>query len=94
MVTKLPLHGGNMAQNKIPDDIAKLSFEESLQALEEIVKKLEAGEVKLDEAIQNYARGASLKRHCEIKLREAQAKVEKISLDTDGLVSTETSDLR
>ena len=78
-----------MAENNIPEDIAQLSFEEALRALEEIVKGLESGEVKLDQAIENYERGASLKRHCESKLREAQAKIEKTSLDADGSPTAE-----
>ena len=82
-----------MAENNIPKDIAQLSFEEALRALEEIVKGLESGEVKLDQAIENYARGASLKRHCESKLRDAQAKIEKISLDADGSPTAEPINL-
>ncbi|MBC8451779.1 MAG: exodeoxyribonuclease VII small subunit [Alphaproteobacteria bacterium] len=82
-----------MAKNEIPEDIAKLSFEDALQALEEIVKGLESGDVKLDQAIDSYARGAALKRHCESKLREAQAKIEKISLDADGTPRTEPANL-
>ena len=82
-----------MAENNIPEDIAQLSFEEALHALEEIVKGLESGEVKLDQAIENYERGAALKRHCESKLREAQAKIEKISLDADGSPTAEPANL-
>ena len=82
-----------MAENEIPKEIADLSFEDALQALEEIVKGLESGDVKLDQAIENYERGAALKRHCENKLREAQAKIEKISLDTDGNASAEPARL-
>ena len=82
-----------MAENEIPKEIADLSFEDALKALEEIVKGLESGDVKLDQAIENYERGAALKRHCENKLREAQAKIEKISLDTDGNASAEPARL-
>tara|TARA_E500000331_G_scaffold156401_1_gene151832 strand:- start:694 stop:945 length:252 start_codon:yes stop_codon:yes gene_type:complete len=82
-----------MAENEIPEDIAKLSFEDALHALEEIVKGLESGDVKLDQAIDSYARGAALKRHCESKLREAQAKIEKISLDANGTPRTEPANL-
>ena len=82
-----------MAENNIPKDIALLSFEEALHALEQIVKGLESGEVKLDQAIENYERGAALKRHCESKLREAQAKIEKISLDADGSLIAEPANL-
>jgi exodeoxyribonuclease VII small subunit len=82
-----------MAKNEIAEDIAKLNFEDALQALEEIVKGLESGDVRLDQAIDSYARGAALKRHCESKLREAQAKIEKISLDADGTPRTEPANL-
>lgn len=82
-----------MADNDIPEDIRKMSFEDALQALEEIVQGLESGEVKLDEAIGSYERGAALKRHCERKLREAQAKIEKISLDTDGTPKAQPANL-
>jgi exodeoxyribonuclease VII small subunit len=78
-----------MTDNEIPKEISEMTFEDALQALEEIVKGLESGDVKLDQAIDNYARGAALKRHCENKLREAQAKIEKISLDADGTPRTE-----
>ena len=47
-----------MADSKIPADIKKLSFEDALQEMEAIVKRLESGQVKLDEAIESYARGA------------------------------------
>jgi len=52
------------------------------------VKQLENGKAKLDDAIGAYERGALLKRHCESKLREAQAKIEQISVGSDGKVST------
>lgn len=69
---------------EIPADIAALSFEDALAQLEGIVRSLEGGDSALDDAIAAYERGASLKRHCESKLRQAQARVEKISLGTDG----------
>ncbi len=68
----------------IPSDIAQLSFEDALAQLEEIVRNLEGGDSALDDAIAAYERGAALKRHCESKLRQAQARVEKISLGADG----------
>ena len=77
----------------VPDDIAAMSFEEALAALEAIVKTLESGDGTLDESITAYERGALLKRHCEAKLREAEAKVEKISLAADGTARAEPSDL-
>ncbi len=69
-------------------DIATLSFEEALAELEQIVRGLEAGKVKLDEAVGAYERGAALKRHCESKLAEAKAKVERIVLSPDGALAT------
>lgn len=75
---------GQMAKQKTSTDIPAMSFEQALEALEEIVEKLESGKGKLDEAIGSYERGAALKRHCETKLREAQAKVSQIQLGPDG----------
>tara|TARA_R110002110_G_scaffold85816_3_gene223643 strand:- start:16994 stop:17263 length:270 start_codon:yes stop_codon:yes gene_type:complete len=76
-------------QAEIPADIAKMSFEDALAQLEEIVRNLEGGDSALDDAIASYERGAALKRHCESKLRQAQARVEKISLGADGAPDTE-----
>jgi len=53
------------------------------------VKRLEAGNAKLDDAISSYERGALLKRHCEAKLREAQSRVDKIVMGSDGQPSLE-----
>ena len=72
----------------LPSDIAKLSFEEALAELEKLVRQLEEGKAKLDEAIGTYERGALLKRHCESKLREAQAKIEKIAVASNGDITT------
>jgi exodeoxyribonuclease VII small subunit len=83
-----------MAASPIPADIAKLSFEDALAELEQIVSKLEAGKSKLDDAIAAYERGALLKRHCEAKLREAQMKVEQIQLQPDGSLSTKPLDTK
>lgn len=74
---------------EIPVDIAKMSFEDALAQLEEIVRNLEGGDSALDDAIAAYERGAALKRHCESKLRQAQARVEKISLGADGTPGAE-----
>ena len=77
----------------LPKDIAGLSFEDALKELEAIVQQLERGQVKLDEAITAYERGALLKRHCEQKLAEAKMKVEKIVFSADGSVSSQPADL-
>jgi exodeoxyribonuclease VII small subunit len=77
----------------LPKDIAGLSFEDALKELEGIVQQLERGQVKLDEAISAYERGALLKKHCEQKLAEAKMKVEKIVFSADGSVGTQPADL-
>lgn len=61
-------------------DIKQMNFEEAVNALEEIVNKLENGLISLDDAIKNYTNGTKLKEHCEKKLSEAKLKLEKISL--------------
>ncbi|MEX2647773.1 MAG: exodeoxyribonuclease VII small subunit [Alphaproteobacteria bacterium] len=78
-----------MAKGKGAGDVAQMSFEDALAELEAIVQTLERGEGKLDEAIDAYERGIALKRHCETKLAEAQAKIERIVLAPDGTVRAE-----
>jgi exodeoxyribonuclease VII small subunit len=78
-----------MAENDIPPEIAKLSFEDALNELQTLVKSLERGDSKLEDAINAYQRGVDLKRHCEAKLREAQLKVDKIVQDADGTIAAE-----
>lgn len=85
--------GREMAESKSKADIQKMSFEDALKELENIVRSLESGSGQLDAAIDAYERGAALKKHCEAKLREAQAKIEKITIDADGSVSSEPVDL-
>ncbi len=81
-----------MSQAKPPADIATMSFEDALRELEQIVQKLEAGDVPLDDSIRIYERGAALKAHCEARLREAELKVEKIVLGADGPKGLEKAD--
>lgn len=66
------------------DDIARLGFEAALRELEEIVEKLEGGEVELEESIRIYERGEHLKQQCQSLLRAAEARIEKITLKADG----------
>ena len=82
-----------MVETKVPDDIKKMSFEAALAEIEDIVRELENGQGELNEAINAYSRGAALKQHCETKLKEAQAKIDKIVLGPDGEVSSEPADL-
>ena len=77
-----------MKKSNISPDITKLSFEQALEQLEEIVSKLEDGSINLEESIEEYTRGVHLKNHCETKLKEATLKVEQITIDKDGKFST------
>ena len=82
-----------MVDPGVPPDIGAMSFEEALAELEQIVRRLEGGQVKLDEAIQSYERGAQLKRHCETKLNEAQQRVDRIVIGPEGAISVEPAKL-
>ena len=66
------------------NDLAQMSFEDALRSLEEVVAKLERGDVPLDQSIALYERGAALRARCEAKLKEAEEKVSKITLDGTG----------
>lgn len=72
--------------------IEKLSFEDALGELETIVRDLGKGDIPLEKSIESYERGVALKKHCESKLRDAQAKIEKITVKQDGSVTTEPLD--
>ena len=65
-------------------DIAAMSFEEALRALEQVVRRLENGEAKLDESIELYEQGEKLRAHCQARLDAAQARIEKIVQGADG----------
>ena len=67
--------------------ISDLSFEDALRALEDVVRKLEGGEVALDQSIELYERGEKLRAHCQARLDAAQARIEKIVAGTDGKAS-------
>ena len=73
-------------------DISKLSFEEALVQLESIVRELEGGKIKLDDAVEAYEKATALKKFCEEKLKAAQLKIEKINVSPEGVVSTEPLD--
>ena len=62
----------------------ELSFEDALKRLEEIVRTLEKGEAPLDQSIELYQEGDKLKRHCEARLKSAQARIEQIAFGSDG----------
>lgn len=69
--------------------ISEMNFEDALSELETIVKSMESGESKLEDSIKSYERGIELRKHCESKLREAQEKIEKITMTENGSLATE-----
>jgi exodeoxyribonuclease VII small subunit len=74
-------------------DLSQMSFEEALRALEDVVRRLETGEVPLEESIDLYERGEQLRKHCQARLDAAQARIEKIVAGPDGkAVATEPFD--
>ncbi len=70
--------------DKTNSDVPTLTFEKAIEELESIVKRLEEGKVPLEELVAIYERGEALKRRCEELLRQAEARVEKITLDAAG----------
>lgn len=71
--------------NKTNDnDVAKMPFERAIEELESIVRRLEEGKVPLEESVAIYERGEALKARCEELLRQAEARVEKITLGSNG----------
>ncbi len=65
-------------------NISQMTFEAALSALEDVVRRLESGEVPLDESITLYERGETLRQHCQARLDAAQARIEKIVAGPDG----------
>ena len=83
-----------MAENDHAD-VARLAFEKAMEELESIVRRLEEGKVPLEESVAIYERGESLKRRCEELLRQAEARVDKITTDASGqAVGTEPLDVQ
>ena len=69
------------------DEIKDLSFEDALSRLENIVRELEGGRIKLDDAVSAYEQAVALKQLCESKLEAARLKIEKIEVAADGTLS-------
>jgi exodeoxyribonuclease VII small subunit len=75
--------------------IKTLPFEKALAELEEIVRRLERGDVPLEDSIAIYERGEALKKRCEELLKQAEARVDKITTDSAGQpVGTEPLDVQ
>ncbi len=72
----------------IKDEIESLSFEDALIQLENIVRELESGRIKLDDAVKAYEKAVALKQLCENRLKSAQLKIEKIEVSPNGDLKT------
>ncbi|EQA98922.1 hypothetical protein L485_15300 [Sphingobium baderi LL03] len=79
----------DMAEDSMtqPTDPTALSFEEALRALEIIVRRLESGDVPLDESISLYSEGEALRKQCMERLQSAEARIRKLTLDANGAVT-------
>ena len=84
-VPRCAVNAGTMDEGA--DQIAAMTFEDALRALEDIVRRLESGDVPLDQSITLYERGEALRRHCQARLDAAQARIEKIVAGPDGTPS-------
>ena len=71
-------------KDAMSEDLTTLSFEDALKRLETIVARLESGDAALDESITLYTQGDALRAQCEARLKSAQARIEQISLGSDG----------
>ena len=78
-----------MNTNESINDASQMCFEDALAELESIVRRLEEGAGKLEDAILAYERGIALQRHCDAKLQEAQSRVDRIVLGRNGAVTSE-----
>jgi exodeoxyribonuclease VII small subunit len=81
-----------MARTSTPKPVAELSFEQALHELDGLVRRMEAGELSLDDALAAYRRGAELARHCQGKLAVAEQEIRK--LEGDVLVPLDPNQLR
>ncbi len=83
----------DVIRQPVEPDVGGMSFEDALAELERIVRGLEGGQQKLEDAITCYERGTALRRHCESKLAEAEARVQAIVERGDGTLSLRAADL-
>lgn len=81
-----------MAKTSTPKPVSELSFEQALDELDALVRRMEAGELNLDDAVAAYRRGAELAKHCQGKLALAEQEIRK--LDGDLLAPLDPQQLR
>ena len=80
-----------MASQKAKNDISKLSFEEAIKKLTEIVGRIEQGEIALQDSLKQYEKGMGLIKHCRTILQEAEKSIEKISKTESEQIEDETA---
>jgi exodeoxyribonuclease VII small subunit len=81
-----------MARASSPKPVTELTFEQALDELDTLVRRMESGDLSLDESIAAYRRGAELARYCQGKLAAAEQEIKK--LDGELLKPLEPSELR
>lgn len=74
------------------ENIENLSFEEAMSELDSVVRRLESGNIKLDEAVSTYERGIALQKHCLNKLNTAKAKIDLLITDGKNIIGAEPFD--
>lgn len=68
-----------MAEKEQKNNIDKLSFEDAITGLTDIVGKIEQGQIPLQESLEQYERGMALIKHCRTILQQAEERIEKIT---------------
>jgi exodeoxyribonuclease VII small subunit len=68
-----------MAKNEEKTDITKMSFEEAIKTLTDIVTKIEQGQIPLEQSLDQYEKGMGLIRHCRGILQDAEKRIDKIT---------------
>ena len=68
-----------MAEEKLDNNVGKLSFEEAIKELTNIVGQIEQGEIPLADSLEQYEKGMSLIKHCRGILQKAEKRIEKIT---------------
>ena len=75
----------NMAKEEIKNnDLSKLTFEQAIKQLGNIVQKIEEGEIPLQDSLEQYEKGMALIKHCKGILEKAEKRIEKITKEEDS----------
>lgn len=73
-----------MVEDNQKKDIAELTFEEAIAGLTDIVRKIEQGQIPLQESLDQYEKGMALIKHCRTILQKAEQRIEKIAKEEEG----------